>query len=365
MRTEIPNDDERGCPMSQQEPEQEPREGEESDVSGRAGEAVSKVKEAAGGGGNGLASRVMRKEVLIPVAATAATAIAGVAARKGGVGGKVKQLGSDTAEDAGRKAARGAKEEITGGDGVGGLVGGAVSKLTGGGGKSHRPKTRRLQIQRWTDVAVPVERAFEAWTNFEDYPKFMHRVLSVQHKDEDNKVAWDEKIWFSKRQWEAEIVEQRDNELIAWKTVSGTAHAGVVSFHRLDDNLTRVMVTMDFRPSGLFEKMASGLRFVKRAVQADLARFKSYVEFEEAGLESPEQRLQQVEQEEKEEKEEKKRKDEENEQDEQARDRSQEDGGGARSESDEGEELEDDRDRESEREERQSRREERREKATV
>src|SRR5438105_13809378 len=64
------------------------------------------------------------------------------------------------------------------------------------------------------------------------------------------------------------------------------SHAGVVSFHSLDDELTRVMVTMDFVPQGMVEKMASGLRFVKRAVQADLARFKAYVELGEAeGLE--------------------------------------------------------------------------------
>jgi hypothetical protein len=60
------------------------------------------------------------------------------------------------------------------------------------------------------------------------------------------------------------------------------AHAGVVTFHSLDDELTRVMVDMDFVPQGVLEKMASGLRFVKRAVQSDLARFKAYVEFGEA-----------------------------------------------------------------------------------
>jgi hypothetical protein len=60
------------------------------------------------------------------------------------------------------------------------------------------------------------------------------------------------------------------------------SHKGVVSFHRLDDNLTRVMVTMEFEPSGMIEKMASGLRFVKRAVQADLARYKAYVEMADA-----------------------------------------------------------------------------------
>jgi uncharacterized membrane protein len=337
---------------------------EENAGGGRTEDAVSNVKGAAGDASNGLASRVMKKEVLIPVAATAATAIAGVAAKKGGVGGKIKQLGGETAEDVGRKTARGAKEEITGGDGVGGLAGNVVSKLGGGGGdKSHEAKTRRLQIQRWTDVAVPIERAFETWTNFEDYPKFMHRVLSVkQAEDDENKITWDEKIWFSARHWEAEIVERRDNELLAWKTTSGTAHAGLVSFHRLDDNLTRVMVTMDFRPSGMMEKMASGLRFVKRAVQADLARFKSYVEFQEAGLDAPQERLRQVEQEEKQQKDEKQ---EDEEKEDRERARSEENGQRARSEGDQAEESEDDRDRESERSERQSRREERREKTTA
>src|SRR5207244_3293508 len=80
--------------------------------------------------------------------------------------------------------------------------------------------------------------------------------------------------------------ERRRNERIAWKTVTGTSHEGVVTFHKLDDRLTRVMVDLDFHPSGMIEKMASGMRFVKRAVEADLARFKAYVELGEAeGLE--------------------------------------------------------------------------------
>src|SRR5205814_6788993 len=91
-----------------------------------------------------------------------------------------------------------------------------------------------------------------------------------------------EKIWFSKRQWEGRITDRRKNDRIAWTTASGMSHRGVVSFHKLDDNLTRVMVTMEFEPSGMVEKMASGLRFVKRAVQADLARFKAYVELDDA-----------------------------------------------------------------------------------
>ena len=136
-----------------------------------------------------------------------------------------------------------------------------------------------------TDISLPVQDVYEKWVDFDEYPKFMHRVLSVEKKD-DNIVAWQEKIWFSKRQWEAEITDQRKNDRVAWKTTTGTAHAGVVSFHKLDTNLTRVLVTMDFRPSGILEKMASGMRFVKRAVQADLARFKAYCELGDAeGLE--------------------------------------------------------------------------------
>ena len=111
----------------------------------------------------------------------------------------------------------------------------------------------------------------------------MHRVLEVKQDDDDkNKLHWREKIWFSTREWDAEITDKRQNDRIAWKSVSGTHHSGVVSFHRLDKNLTRILVTVDFVPSGMVEKMASGMRFVKRAIEADLARFKAYIEFGDA-----------------------------------------------------------------------------------
>jgi Polyketide cyclase / dehydrase and lipid transport len=167
---------------------------------------------------------------------------------------------------------------------------GLAAKALGGGGGSGkkgggREKTRRLPIQRWTDVAAPISTVYNKWTEFEEFPKFMHRVLNVK-QEEDDKIQWQEKIWFSTRQWEGEITERRKNERIAWKTTSGTSHEGVITFHKLDDKLTRVMVDLDFHPSGMIEKMASGMRFVKRAVEADLARFKAYVELGEAeGLE--------------------------------------------------------------------------------
>jgi len=277
-------------------------------------------------------------KVLLPAAATAAAAAAaGLAAKKGP--DLIKKLGGDANEEAeefGRRGAEGAKKQLSSGRG---LAGKAASKLLGGGGGQKGGKTRRLPIQRWTDVAVPVDKAYRAWTRFEEYPKFMHRVLEVKQEERD-KIHWREKIWFSTREWDGEITERRSNDRIAWKSVSGTQHSGVVSFHKLDGNLTRVLVTVDFVPSGMIEKMASGMRFVKRAVQADLARFKAYVELGDAkGLEY-------------------KSKPAEMEQHREGDDDGEDENDEAQSRGDDS--KDDDRDRDSEREERASRREERR-----
>src|SRR3954467_10541208 len=226
------------------------------------------------------------KGVLFPVAAAAASAAAaGLAAKKGpDLMKKLQGEASEEGEEIGKKGLQGLKKGL--GE-SGGPAGKIASKLIGGGGGGGQKggKTRRLPIQRWTDVAVPVDKAYQAWTQFEEFPKFMHRVLEV-NKEDQNKIHWREKIWFSTREWDGEITERRKNDRIAWKSVSGTQHSGVISFHKLDSNLTRVLVTLDFVPSGIMEKMASGMRFVKRAVEADLARFKAYVELGDAeGLE--------------------------------------------------------------------------------
>ena len=237
-----------------------------------AGEDVKeKVEEVAGDGSKA-------KEVL---ASAAVSAVGALAAAKGPdlvrkVAGATQQKGENKAQEMGEKALEGAKDGL----GKAGAAGKAASKLLGGGGSGGK-KTRRLPIQRWTDIGVPIDHVYEAFTKFDQFPRFMHRVLNVEQEDKD-KISFQEKIWFSKRQWEGRVTEQRKNDRIAWTTTSGMSHKGVVSFHKLAPNLTRVMVTMEFEPNGMVEKMASGLRFVKRAVQADLARFKAYVEMEEA-----------------------------------------------------------------------------------
>jgi uncharacterized membrane protein len=242
--------------------------------------------------GNGSASETIasalknNKELLASAALSAAGAFA---ASKGPdlvrrLTEATENRGEETAQKLGSKALEGAKERLSGS----GIAGKALWKAMPGGGdegdgegQSGRKKTRRLPIQRWTDVAVPLEKAYAEWTNFDQYPQFMHRVLNVEEEGDDT-VRWQEKIWFSTREWEGRITDRRKNDRIVWKTTSGMSHRGIVSFHKLGENLTRVMVDVEFEPNGMIEKMASGLRFVKRAVQADLARFKAYVEMNDA-----------------------------------------------------------------------------------
>jgi len=220
------------------------------------------------------------------ITSAAVSAIGALAAAKGPdlirkVTGAAQDRGNEEASSLGEKAVEGAKGKLA----DSGPLGKVASKMMGGGGGKGGggKKTRRLPIQRWTDVALPIEDVYEAFTKFDQFPRFMHRVLSIE-QDEKNKdkVNWNEKIWFKKRQWEGKVTERRKNDRIVWTTTSGMSHKGIVSFHKLAPNLTRVMVDMEFEPTGMFEKMASGLRFVKRAVEADLARFKTYVEMQDA-----------------------------------------------------------------------------------
>jgi uncharacterized membrane protein len=171
-----------------------------------------------------------------------------------------------------------------------GMGGKLVSNLTGGdedeeggGGSAEGDATgsgRRMPVQQSMDVAAPLEVVYDHWVEFEEYPQFMHRVNSAQQKD-DTHVTFTEKLWGFSRTFEAEILEQRPMERIVWHSVNGLQHVGVVTFHRLSDRLTRIEVTVDFQPSGIMEKIGRGARFSKRAIRADMHRFKAYVEMQD------------------------------------------------------------------------------------
>jgi uncharacterized membrane protein len=167
---------------------------------------------------------------------------------------------------------------------VGGAAGGLgdlTSKLPGIGKKNKAPsgtgRGRRLPVQESVDVGVDIQTAYDQFTQFEEWPKFMHRVERAEQRD-DATVMIHENIWGVRRSWEAEIVEQTPCERIVWRSNGGPQVVGVVTFHALSDNLTRVLVNMDFQPQGLFEKTASGMRLSRRALRSDLMRFKAFVE---------------------------------------------------------------------------------------
>jgi len=255
-----------------------------ADVTEGVEEGVEKIKETAGSNGGGFA-----KKLVAPAAAGLGTIVVSYAAKKGPelmrdkVLPLLEQKGEQEAENMGRSAAKGAGEALPGG----GLLGKAAEKLTGGGGGGSGGedvrgwgKGRRLPLQHSIDVAVPIEAAYEAWTDFEQLPEFMHRVEQVEREDDDT-VVWHENIWGIRRDWKAEIIKERKNQVLAWRSSSRGGNTGVLTFHRLAPRLTRLEVTFDFQPQGLFEKLSSGLRFHKRAAKSDLRRFKAYVETKE------------------------------------------------------------------------------------
>jgi uncharacterized membrane protein len=133
------------------------------------------------------------------------------------------------------------------------------------------------KIEESIDVDVPVRTAYNQWTQFESFPKFMGGVEKVTQVS-DTMTHWVISVDGLEREFDAEITEQIPDERIAWKSVEGPTHAGVVTFHRLDDNKTRVMLQLETDPEGIVENVADRLGFLKRQAKADLARFKEFIE---------------------------------------------------------------------------------------
>jgi Polyketide cyclase / dehydrase and lipid transport len=127
---------------------------------------------------------------------------------------------------------------------------------------------------------VPIETAYNQWTQFAEWTEFMHRITRVS-QDDPCTVNFQAKIWTRTRDFEAEIITQRPDERIKWQVAQGITHQGVVTFHELAPRLTRIEINMDVEPGGMIEKAARGMRHVKRAVRADLHRFKAYIEMQE------------------------------------------------------------------------------------
>ncbi|GII81062.1 hypothetical protein Sru01_60440 [Sphaerisporangium rufum] len=132
-------------------------------------------------------------------------------------------------------------------------------------------------IEHSVDVAVPVRTAYDQWTQFESFPEFMEGVQSIKQIS-DTRLVWDVEVAGVHRRFEAEVTEQRPDERVAWNSVEGPRQAGVVTFHRITDDTTRVMLQMDFEPEGLVETVGDKLQLVRTRVHGDLERFKKFIE---------------------------------------------------------------------------------------
>ncbi|MCA1673317.1 MAG: SRPBCC family protein [Actinobacteria bacterium] len=135
-------------------------------------------------------------------------------------------------------------------------------------------------VEKSVDVAVPVRTAYNQWTQFESFPQFMEGVEGIEQVS-DTRTHWRTKIAGVQREFDAEITEQHPDERVAWRTVDGPHQAGVVTFHRLDDVNTRVMLQLEYHPDDLVEKTGTALGMVQRRAQGDLERFKQFIESQE------------------------------------------------------------------------------------
>ena len=133
------------------------------------------------------------------------------------------------------------------------------------------------KIEESIDVNVPVRVAYDQWTQFEEFPRFMDGVESVEQIDDTN-LHWVARIGGIRKEWDAEITQQEPDQRVAWKSTTGADNGGAVDFHRLDNQLTRITLTMDVEPEGIVENFGDAVGVPARIVSGDLERFKEYIE---------------------------------------------------------------------------------------
>ena len=177
-----------------------------------------------------------------------------------------------------------AAKRMAGGDSSGkavvkGAFDGITNKVKGLFGKGGKgPSGRKsVNIEEQIDIGVPVRQAYNRWTQFTEFSKWAKGVQSVNQKDEVES-SWNAKVFWSKRNWNAKITEQVPDERIVWKSdgPKGTVD-GVVTFHELAPNLTRVLMALEYHPAGLFEKTGNLWRAQGRRARLDLKLYRRFV----------------------------------------------------------------------------------------
>jgi uncharacterized membrane protein len=131
--------------------------------------------------------------------------------------------------------------------------------------------------QHTVDVQAPVRVAYNQWTQFEEFPRFMEGVEEIRQITDDT-LHWRVEIAGVEREFDTVISEQTPDHRIAWTTTDGPSHAGVVTFHALDDDTTRVTLQMDYDPDGFLEHVGDKLGLVSSRLKGDMERFKEFIE---------------------------------------------------------------------------------------
>jgi len=132
-------------------------------------------------------------------------------------------------------------------------------------------------IEQSIEVDVPAKTAYNQWTQFEEFPKFMEGVKAVQQLDA-KRLHWRAEIAGKEKEWDAEITEQIPDQRVAWRSRSGAPNGGVVTFHVLSPTRSKVMLQMEYDPETFIEKAGDAVGIVSQRVTGDLERFKDFIE---------------------------------------------------------------------------------------
>jgi uncharacterized membrane protein len=134
-----------------------------------------------------------------------------------------------------------------------------------------------MHVEKSIEVEAPVNKVYNQWTQFEDFPKFMQGIEEVKQLD-NKRLHWVAEIAGKRKEWDAEIFEQVPDQKIAWRSTSGAANAGIVSFQPLASDRTNVTVRMEYEPEGAIENVGAALGAVGTRIEGDLKRFRDFIQ---------------------------------------------------------------------------------------
>jgi hypothetical protein len=192
-------------------------------------------------------------------------------------------LSGDKSQGNGEAKGEGDGEGGEGEDKPGGFKGALIglkdkikNAFGGGGGSGGAKKLKMTNIVEGLDVGLPLRTTYDTWTQFADFPSFMKKVESV-NQESDEKTNWKAKVFWSRRTWQATIIEQVPDSHIVWRSTGPKGHVdGAVSFTSLGPNLTRVLLVLEYWPKGLFERTGNLWRAQGRRARLEFKHFRRH-----------------------------------------------------------------------------------------